>query len=267
MSKPTGIITLTTDFGYEGPYVGVMKGVILSRLADARIIDISHAIHAHCPSEAGFWLARSWHYFPVGSVHVAVVDPGVGTDRSILVAQSNGHTFIAPDNGLLQPVLKGSNSTALIFRLSETWLKAEDWPTSSSTFHGRDIFAPLAAAIAGNRVRPKDVGPATTSIASCEIGAASLEGNEASGVIIAIDRFGNLITNIDRALLNAFRIPVAHAAGRSFRFHSTYGNCEPGAYIALINSFGVVEISCAESNAAEGLGLCRGEPVTITDAA
>jgi len=267
MTKPTGIITLTTDFGHEGSYVGVMKGVILSRLPDARIIDISHTIHAHYPPEAGFWLARSWRYFPVGSVHVAVVDPGVGTDRSILVAESNGHIFIAPDNGLLQPVLMDSNSSPLIYQLSEAWRETLDWPASSATFHGRDIFAPLAAAIACNQVKPADVGPAASSIMPCATGAPLLAGNEASGVIIAIDRFGNLITNIDSDLLNAFRIPVVHAAGSSFRFHRTYGNCEPGEYMALINSFGVVEISCVESSAAEALGLCRGEPVTIRDAA
>jgi len=267
MSKPTGIITLTTDFGHEGPYVGVMKGVILSRLPDARIIDISHTIQSHYPSEAGFWLARSWRYFPVGSVHVAVVDPGVGTDRSILVAKSNGHIFIAPDNGLLHPVLKDSNSTPLVYRLSEAWLKTMDWPKPSATFHGRDIFAPLAAAITGSQVEPADIGPAITNIVPSETGTPFLEGNEVSGVIIAIDRFGNLITNIDSDLLNAFRIPVVNAAGSSFRFHKTYGSCEPGEHMALVNSFGVVEISCVESNAAKALGLGHGEPVTITEAA
>ena len=106
------VITLTTDFGLKGPFVGVMKGAILARCPDARIVDLTHEIPVHWPIEAGFWLARSYHYFPAGTVHVAVVDPGVGTARSIIAAEHAGHRFLGPDNGLLTPVLGGAPSVS-----------------------------------------------------------------------------------------------------------------------------------------------------------
>ena len=101
----SGVITVTTDFGHQGPFVGVMKGCILARFPGARIIDLTHEILVHWPAEAGFWLARAYPYFPAGTVHVAVVDPGVGTSRAIVVAEAGGHIFVAPDNGLLAPEL------------------------------------------------------------------------------------------------------------------------------------------------------------------
>jgi S-adenosylmethionine hydrolase len=102
--KMSGVITITTDFGHQGPFVGVMKGVMLSRLPDARIVDLTHEIVVHWPAEAGFWLVRSFGYFPAGTVHVAVVDPGVGTSREIVAVTAKGHVFLAPDNGLLAPI-------------------------------------------------------------------------------------------------------------------------------------------------------------------
>src|SRR5690348_13835065 len=103
-NKPSGVITITTDFGHQGPFVGVMKGRILTRFAEAKIIDLTHEIVVHWPAEAGFWLARSFEYFPAGTVHVAVVDPGVGTSRDIVAVSARGHIFLAPDNGLLAPI-------------------------------------------------------------------------------------------------------------------------------------------------------------------
>jgi S-adenosylmethionine hydrolase len=102
---PSGVITITTDFGHKGPFAAVMKGVILTRFAAARIIDLAHDIPPHWPPEAGFWISRSYRYFPNGTVHIAIVDPGVGTDRQILLAEVDGHVFLAPDNGLLAPLL------------------------------------------------------------------------------------------------------------------------------------------------------------------
>ena len=109
--KPSGVVTVTTDFGHRGPFVGTMKGVIVSRFPAARIIDLTHEAYVHWPAEAGFWIARSYHYFPAGTVHLAVVDPGVGTDRSVLLAVGDGHAFLAPDNGLLAEVIEKSGAT------------------------------------------------------------------------------------------------------------------------------------------------------------
>src|ERR1700761_2543718 len=103
--RPSGVITITTDFGHKGPFVGVMKGVMLARFAAARIVDLTHEIVVHWPAEAGFWLSRSFEYFPAGTVHVAVVDPGVGTSRGIVAVAAREHVFLAPDNGLLAPIV------------------------------------------------------------------------------------------------------------------------------------------------------------------
>lgn len=261
-ASPT--ITLTTDFGQEGPFVGVMKGVILSRLPEVRIVDLTHAIHAHWPAEAGFWLSRSWAYFPEGTVHVAVVDPGVGTARDIVASKMSGHVFLAPDNGLLPLVL--TDEVECTHRLDMEWLRQQDWLPLSPTFHGRDIFAPLAAGIAAGKISVADIGPATEELVPCLLEEPMRSGDSIQGTVIAIDNFGNLITNIEESMLESFATPEAHAAGKSFAFHRTYGQRRPGEFMALINSFGVVEISRVESSAAESLGLGRGAPVLLREA-
>src|SRR6476620_52446 len=113
-NQPSGVITITTDFGHQGPFVGVMKGRILSRFPEARIVDLTHEIVVHWPAEAGFWLSRSFEYFPPGTVHVAVVDPGVGTSRDIVAVVAGGHLFLAPDNGLLAPVVARHPQASII---------------------------------------------------------------------------------------------------------------------------------------------------------
>ena len=110
MFSPCGVLTITTDFGHQGPFVATMKGRILTRLPTARIIDVTHEVPVYWPAEAGFWLARAFEYFPQGTVHIAVVDPGVGTNRDIIVVQADGHAFLAPDNGLLAPIVARSKT-------------------------------------------------------------------------------------------------------------------------------------------------------------
>jgi S-adenosylmethionine hydrolase len=133
--KMSGVITITTDFGHQGPFVGVMKGVMLSRLPEARIVDLTHEILVHWPAEAGFWLARSFSYFPAGTVHVAVVDPGVGTSRDIVAVTAGGHVFLAPDNGLLAPVV-GRYPAASIVKLTASRLTHFGIHKPSATFLG-----------------------------------------------------------------------------------------------------------------------------------
>ena len=139
---PSGVITITTDFGHRGPFVGTMKGVILNRFAEAKIIDLTHEAYVHWPAEAGFWLERSFRYFPSGTLHLAVVDPGVGTDRSVLLVLGEGHAFLAPDNGLLAGVIDRVDAT--VIRVEENQLARLALESVSATFHGRDIFAPIA---------------------------------------------------------------------------------------------------------------------------
>ncbi len=259
------IITLTTDFGFKGPFVGVMKGAILTRLPDARIVDLSHETPPHWPAEAGFWLARSWPWFPAGTIHVAVVDPGVGTRRDILAGERDGHYFLGPDNGLLWPILGAVPGTGRCHRLSETWRARQGWPGPSSTFHGRDIFAPLAAELAAGRIAISDIGPPAGELVPSLQEEPTVSAGEIRGSIIAVDTFGNLISNVDGALLSRFRRPDVLAAGRRLPLRRTYGEVPPGEFLALINSFGVLEIARAEGNAAGSLGLGRGAPVVVVN--
>jgi S-adenosylmethionine hydrolase len=262
--RPSGVITITTDFGHQGPFVGVIKGCILRRFPEARLVDLTHEIVVHWPAEAGFWLARAFGYFPAGTVHVAVVDPGVGTSRSIIAVRAGGHYFLAPDNGLLAPVV-GRAPEAQIVRLGAPELARLGVQRPSATFHGRDIFAPVAAELAAGHCRVEDLGETVESIVPSWVEDPSVEARSVSGVVITIDHFGNLITNIDAALIERFRLPLVHAGNHSFPLLRTYGDTRPGEYLALVNSFGVVEIARSENSAAEGLGLSRGAPVVVRD--
>lgn len=259
------VITLTTDFGHKGPFVAIMRGVILARAPETQVIDLTHDIHVHWPAEAGFWLARSYRYFPVGSVHVAVVDPGVGTDRNIIAVACDSHVFLAPDNGLLPDALL-NHPSARSYRLDEDWRRRQDWPEPSSTFHGRDIFAPLAADIAAGRVRPADIGAEIEAAVPSLLEEPELAGGEVRGTVVTQDHFGNLITNIDASLLQQFSDPRIHAGGQKLLLQTTYGQSRPGDFLALINSFDVLEIARAEGSAADTLGIGRGAPVIVREA-
>ncbi len=263
---PSGVITITTDFGHQGPFVGVMKGRILGRFPEARLVDLTHEILVHWPAEAGFWLSRAFEYFPDGTVHVAVVDPGVGTSRDILVVSAAGHLFTAPDNGLLAPIV-ARHPSARIVRLRAAGLARLGIQRASATFHGRDIFAPLAAELAAGRCRMEDLGePASgDSLVPSWVEEPLVEPDSLTGVVITIDHFGNLITNIAGELIERFRLPLVHAGHHAVPVLRTYGDTRPGEYLALINSFGVLEIARAEQSAAEGLGLGRGAPVIVRD--
>ena len=256
------IITLTTDFGYKDPFVAVMKGVILQRAPAARVIDLTHDIHAHWPAEAGFWLSRSYRYFPGGTVHVAVVDPGVGTERDIVAVEHDGHVFLAPDNGLLSAVV-GDERSLRAWRLSQEWRQRQDWPTPSTTFHGRDIFAPLAAGIVTGTITPADIGPRVSELVPSLLEDPDTDDKGVRGSVVTIDHFGNLITNIDESLIANLDRPRVRVAGLDLELLSTYGNVKPGDFLALVNSFGVVEIARAEGSAADALGLGRGAPVSV----
>ena len=236
MDRPAacGVLTLTTDFGHKDPFVGVMKGRIYERFPAARIVDLTHEILAHWPAEAGFWLARSYHYFPVGTVHVAVVDPGVGTARDIAVVEAGGHVLLAPDNGLLAPVASRSPD-AVVRRLDAARLGAFGLGRPSATFHGRDIFAPLAAELAAGRTTAAELGDVVEGLVPAWVEDPHRSGDAVNGQVI---------------------LPVRR----------TYGDARPGEFLALVNSFDVLEIACAEGHAADALGLSRGAPVVVRDA-
>lgn len=243
-----------------------MKGAVLSRYLDATLVDISHETSPHWPAEAGFWVSRSYDYFPKGTVHVAVVDPGVGSQRDIILVVHDGHCFLAPDNGLIASLVE-ENHDAIVYCLDTQRLSPIGLSTPSATFHGRDIFAPVAAEIASGNLRPEDVGPITKDITPSLLDDPLVGPGQVSGVVVTVDNFGNLITNIDESFVSVMASPICEVAGHRMGFVNTYALAKPGHYLALINSFGVVEIARSEQNAALGLGLGRGAPVRVVDGA
>ncbi len=259
----SGVVTLTTDFGLKDPFVGVMKGQVLARYRDACIVDLTHEVLAHWPAEAGFWLARSFRYFPGGTVHVAVVDPGVGSERDFAIVEAEGHVFLAPDNGLLAAVVDAAEAPVLR-RVSPGSLRRLGLDTPSATFHGRDVFAPLAAELAAGREQPAALGPQVGELIPGWIEDPVVASGQVTGTVVTVDRFGNLLTNIDRRHLLGIAQPVVRVAGRDLPLRRTYSDVRPGEYLALVNSFAVLEVARAEGSAAEGLGIARGAPIVVS---
>jgi S-adenosylmethionine hydrolase len=261
---PSGVITLTTDFGHKDPFVGVMKGQVLRRFPAARLVDLTHEVLVHWPAEAGFWLGRSFRFFPTGTVHLAIVDPGVGSARDIAIVEAAGQVFLAPDNGLLAGVIERLQASPVLRRLDESILPGLDVHRPSATFHGRDIFAPLAAELAAGRLAPAALGPVVADLVPGWLEEPVVTATQVSGAVVTVDHFGNLVTNIDAALLPQGPHAVVRAGGHEIPLRRTYSDVRPGDYLALVNSFGVLEVARAEQSAAVGLGLDRGAPVTVS---
>jgi len=255
------IITLTTDFGESSGYVAQMKGAILSVATDVTIVDVTHAIRPQDIHQAALVIADTWRYFPRGTIHIAVVDPGVGTTRRILCAHCSGQVFIAPDNGLLTAVLALPERGNLVC-LEEAKFWRED---VSNTFHGRDIMGPVAAHLARG-VSPAELGPACDQPVLLDFAEPIVSEHEIVGEIIAIDSFGNLVTNIDRS-----RIAAGLAAGCRVRvgkrriatISKTYGDVVSGKLVAVFGASQRLEIAVAQGSAAQELGAAIGDKVWL----
>jgi S-adenosylmethionine hydrolase len=264
--RANGIITLTTDFGAREPFVGIMKGVMLGHAPHLRFIDMAHEVSAFQPVEAGFWLAHALRYFPAGTLHVAVVDPGVGTPRALLVAFSGEQALLAPDNGLLAP-LAARGKIDRVIQVDSSRLVKFGVSDVSATFHGRDVFAPLAAAIAAGRCDPSDLGTDIGALSQAAWPPTSPRADGGvAGVIVAVDRFGNLISNIESSAVVALATPTVHIAGLRLPLKRTYGDAQPGEYMGLINSFEVLEVAQSRGNAAKGLNVAVGAPISAVPA-
>lgn len=257
----SGVLTLMTDFGLADPFVGAMKGRIISRFAAAQVVDLCHEVPVHQPDVAGFWLARVFDEFPVGTVHIAVVDPGVGTERAILCMLARGHALIAPDNGLLAHCA-ARDPEARTVRLAANRFAALGINRVSATFHGRDIFAPVGAEVAAGRCAPDALGP-SVNVTGAEIERAQDIAGAVIGRVVAVDHFGNLITNIEADRLTAIETPQVFIEERQVPMRATYGAAAPGELLALVNSFDVLEIARGRGSAAAALGLGRGAQVTV----
>ncbi len=256
--KANGLITLTTDFGLSDPYVGVMKGVILARYPTARLVDLTHQIPAFQPVLAGFWLARVWPHFPAGTVHLAVVDPGVGTARGMVLLCAAGQVFVAPDNGLLDPVFRSApHPEWRVFQVSD--LRHLKLPTPSHTFHGRDIFAPLIAEISAGRQAAEALGR------YIEHPSGALPQPLGHGQIVCADHYGNLITDIAAGCLAHFKHPVLRFRTRDLPLYTSYGFAPPGELLGLVNSWGTLEIALAQGSAQQLLQAVSGEVVTVAE--
>lgn len=260
------LITLCSDFGLADEYVGVMKGVILGRLPEARLVDLSHAVPAQDIRAGALLLRSAAPWFPPGTVHLVVVDPGVGGRRAILAARAGGQYFVGPDNGLLLPALRLLGQ-ATVHCLANHSLHP---PNPSASFHGRDVMAPLAARLAAG-LNIESVGP-RLDLEDCvkldEIEARLLDNDrEILGEVVQIDRFGNLLSNVGEELLK--ELPgtgplVVEIAGRCLGLRTRYEEVEPGEALTLIGSRGSVEIAVNQGSAAQTLGQGRGMTIRVS---
>ena len=257
------LITLTTDFGTGSPYVAAMKGVILSIDPAATVVDLTHAVRPQAVRHGAIVLDDVTERFPPGTIHLAVVDPGVGTDRAIVYAEIGRQRYVAPDNGLLSRVARRTRPERIV-RLTdpEYWL-----PEVSPTFHGRDIMAPVAARL-GLGLDPGRLGPPLEKLVDLDWPQPQLAPGRITGEVLVVDSFGNLVTNIDAGMLR--RVPpdrplrVAVDEREVEGICSTYGEQPSGTLIALVGSTGRLELAVVNDNAAAMFGVQVGAPVSVT---
>ena len=240
--KPSGIVTLLTDFGLEGPYAAAMKGVILSINPGARLVDISHQIEPGAVSRAALLLKETVPFFPSGTIHLAVVDPGVGGSRRAIAAATADGFFVGPDNGIFWPVISDAGPTDIIHLTESRYFL----PDVSNTFHGRDIFAPVAAHLSlGAAIRR--MGPMIEDPVRLDLQKPHVAADVLTGEVVRADRFGNLITNIDQKTLKGFlgtAKPVFRVGDLTVEgLNHAYSDKAEGALLALIGSSCQLEIS------------------------
>jgi S-adenosylmethionine hydrolase len=259
MSRP--VIALLTDFGTRDHYAGTMKGVALGICPDATLVDITHEIGAHDVLAGALELAASYRYFPPGTIFLVVVDPGVGSARRGIAADAGEFKFVAPDNGVLTAVLD-EHAPRRVVELSE---RRYARPSVSRTFEGRDRFAPAAAWLAKG-VELTALGRPAGSIQRLEIPVPTTDGTRLAGEVVRVDRFGNLITNIDRRAFEGFAdgsLEIRIGDRQVSRVVSTYADVPRGEVCALFGSTDRLEIAANGASAAGALGLSRGAPVTV----
>lgn len=256
------IITLTTDFGTGSPYVAAMKGVILSINPAVTLVDLTHDIRPQDIRHGALVLDDVTHRFPAGTIHVAVVDPGVGTDRAIVFARIGSQNYVAPDNGLLSRLAERTPPSA-IFRVenSQYWLNPV-----SATFHGRDIMAPVAAHLSLG-LDPQRLGPPGDELLGFPRPEVHVGPSRIEGAVLEIDSFGNLVTNVTAEMLAGRptdeRVCVVCDIYETWGIYRTYAERPQGMLVALVGSTGRLELALVGDNAARRLGIGIGTPVTL----
>ena len=251
------LVTLTTDYGSGSAYPGQLKGVLLSAVPDLRIVDISHGVPAYDLLAGALLLEACLPAFPIDTIHLAVVDPGVGTERrAICVVDPQGRRLVAPDNGLLTPFL-GEGSR--VYHLADPGLVPLP---RCPTFHGRDLFAPVAAALALG-LAPERLGPLAADPVRLDWPVAERSPGQIRGVTLSVDSFGNLITSIRESDIAGVEVRVALCDGRQARWVRTFGDGQPGELLAMLGSGGRVEVAVREGSAASHLHRWRGVEVRL----
>ena len=259
--RPNGIVTLLTDFGSRDPYVGILKGVLLGAAPGLRhVVDLTHDVEAQDVDTASFFLANAWRWFPPGTVHVAVVDPGVGSERPILVVEAGGHALLAPDNGLLAETLRGAQHV----RVGRAEPARLGIVAASRTFHGRDLFAPLAARLVEG-ASPEELTGEATSYRDLPLPPSApvrRPDGVLEGRVRLVDRFGNLITNVAPEGLGSAAGHV-EISGTRVALRETYADVAPGELVALVDSYRLLEVAERDGSAARTLGVGVGEPALL----
>lgn len=258
MSAPP-VVTLLSDFGYRDPFVGLMKAAVVQRCPTARLLDLTHDIEPQSVAQGAWWLKLSESWLPEGSIVLAVVDPGVGGARRAVVVQSGGRLYVAPDNGLVEWAARVPGSKAFSIEPSRVNLTVP-----SHTFHGRDLFAPVAGLLAAGSVSPKDVGPLVEDdLVPAPFAEPVVSREGITGQVVLIDRFGNLITNVTGAMMRDQQATAVQIRGVTLRLARTYADVALGEMVALENAFGLVEIACRDGDARQRTGLGIGESVWV----
>jgi hypothetical protein len=266
MAKLPPLVTLTTDFGLSDPYVAAMKGVILQLSPMARLVDLTHDLPPHDIMAGAFALVSAVPYFPPETIHVVVVDPGVGTERSILIGKFAGQYFVFPDNGIITFVKEAFSLEGLVVLRNTQILPRMN---ISSTFHGRDIFAPIAGALASG-VPMNEFGPTPPRYKLLDLPVASEEGDQIVGQVLYVDRFGNLITNINEPMVRRrWRNPSAARVMlnqlQAGQVVTTYADVEPGTPLVLFNSLGLLEIAVNQGRACDVFRAGFGDSVVLAE--
>jgi S-adenosylmethionine hydrolase len=256
------LITLTTDFGQGSPYVAQLKGAILTGCREVDLVDVSHAIGPQSIREGAVVLADATPRFPPATIHVAVVDPGVGTQRRLVYAEIGEQRYLTPDNGLLTLLARRTPPSRIVALENRRY-----WATEpSSTFHGRDILAPVAAHLARG-VDPAELGPALDALVLLDFSQPARSPGGVVGEVLYVDSFGNLITNIRRDDLELLgdraRLSVECAGCTIAGLVGTYGNAAPGELVALIDSQGRLEVAIVGGSAARELAAGAGTAVRV----
>jgi S-adenosylmethionine hydrolase len=253
------ICTFLTDFGLASPYVAAVKGVLLSVCPEARLVDLSHDVPPQDIAYASEFLAACVPYYPLGCLHVVVVDPGVGTERAILYAEIGGQRLLAPDNGVLSRLADEHGPVTVV----RTLTNPRHWrPTISATFHGRDIFAPVAGHLL-NGLNPADLGPLATDWLRRPRPEVTPQDDGIRCVVAFVDHFGNLITSLPANMIP--ETAQLEIDGQQVECHPvrTYGEAAPGELVRLISSDGRLELAVVQGNAAERLGATVGSVVHL----